>query len=323
MAGVTLQSTGSFLVHQIFEDLEELVVAAKQWNLDFRQLDRGPFRGELLQIGTPSLMFARAQFDRTLHQRGDAPRGFRTIAIPASTELLLDWRGYQVRSNDLLVFPKGRDLDSVSQPDFDMFVYSVPENRLASAGARLGVPDIVEHLDSVNFLKCCPCCLQQLRRTLDQLCRQLNARPTLFKNQAFIDELEDSFFTQLVRAIFPARQAIPASRLRDFGLQRAEAYLEKHAGDPPTVADLCAAAGVSERTLEYAFRERFGLTPKAYLRAYRLNRVRTDLLRADWLATTVAGIANRWGFWHIGQFARDYRMMFGENPSATLRRHPG
>ena len=33
---------------------------------------------------------------------------------------------------------------------------------------------------------------------------------------------------------------------------------------------------------------------------------------------SVADAANEWGFWHMGQFAKDYRRMFGELPSETL-----
>ena len=63
-----------------------------------------------------------------------------------------------------------------------------------------------------------------------------------------------------------------------------------------------------------AFREHFGVTPKTYLRAFRLNCVRKDLLVAA-PKTPIADVANRWGFWHIGQFASDYRRQFGELPS--------
>jgi AraC family ethanolamine operon transcriptional activator len=34
----------------------------------------------------------------------------------------------------------------------------------------------------------------------------------------------------------------------------------------------------------------------------------------------VVDVANRWGFWHMGQLAADYRRQFGELPSETLRR---
>ncbi|CAG9232914.1 hypothetical protein BVI1335_880001 [Burkholderia vietnamiensis] len=30
-------------------------------------------------------------------------------------------------------------------------------------------------------------------------------------------------------------------------------------------------------------------------------------------------VAAAWGFWHLSQFATDYRRMFGKRPSETLR----
>ena len=34
---------------------------------------------------------------------------------------------------------------------------------------------------------------------------------------------------------------------------------------------------------------------------------------------TVAMIANRWGFTHLGRFSTDYRAAYGTSPSRTLR----
>jgi transcriptional regulator GlxA family with amidase domain len=65
-----------------------------------------------------------------------------------------------------------------------------------------------------------------------------------------------------------------------------------------------------------AFRERFGIGPKAYLLRQRLSRVRAALVAAP-IDTVIADIANEHGFWHLGQFAKDYRTMFGELPSET------
>jgi AraC family ethanolamine operon transcriptional activator len=88
----------------------------------------------------------------------------------------------------------------------------------------------------------------------------------------------------------------------------------------PTVVDLCEALGISERTLRYAFQEYVGLSPVAYLRMCRLNKVRAVLAASDPAKTTVTQVAMRHGFLHLGRFSGDYRRMFGETPSATLGR---
>jgi AraC family ethanolamine operon transcriptional activator len=102
----------------------------------------------------------------------------------------------------------------------------------------------------------------------------------------------------------------------------AEDYALSHAGDHLHVTDLCRAAGVSERTLENAFKEVMGITPVAYLIRLRLHRVRKALLAASHGTTTVTAEALDWGFWHFGEFSRAYKECFGELPSDTLRRKP-
>ena len=102
----------------------------------------------------------------------------------------------------------------------------------------------------------------------------------------------------------------------------AEEYCLAHTDERIHVTDLCKAASVSERTLEYAFREITGLTPMAYLVRLRLHRVRQALLGADPDSTTVSVEALNWGFWHFGEFAGAYKECFGELPSETLRRNP-
>jgi AraC-like DNA-binding protein len=49
----------------------------------------------------------------------------------------------------------------------------------------------------------------------------------------------------------------------------------------------------------------------------RLNHVRRRLLSPEWKSRTISRIALDCGFWHLSQFAADYRRMFGETPSAT------
>jgi AraC family ethanolamine operon transcriptional activator len=100
----------------------------------------------------------------------------------------------------------------------------------------------------------------------------------------------------------------------------AEDYAMAYAGDGLYLTDLCEAAGVSQRSLEYAFKEVMGMTPMAYLTRVRLHRVRKALQAGTRSSTTVSAEALNMGFWHFGEFSRAYRDCFGELPSETLRR---
>jgi AraC family ethanolamine operon transcriptional activator len=110
-------------------------------------------------------------------------------------------------------------------------------------------------------------------------------------------------------------QTLVVKVAEDFALAQSDDHLY--------VSDLCRVTGVSERTLEYAFKEVMGLTPVTYLIRLRLHRVRRALLAATQGSTTVSTEALNWGFWHFGEFSRAYRDCFGELPSDTLRRKPG
>ena len=103
-------------------------------------------------------------------------------------------------------------------------------------------------------------------------------------------------------------------------LIRVKDYLMSLTIDPVSIKDLCQIAGVSERTLQYTFQEYYGLTPNAYLKARRLNAVHSELKRSDPQSSSVINIASESGFWHMGQFAADYKKMFGCRPSETLYR---
>jgi AraC family ethanolamine operon transcriptional activator len=89
--------------------------------------------------------------------------------------------------------------------------------------------------------------------------------------------------------------------------------------EPPSVASLAAALGVSGRTLHEAFREHLDTTPMAYLKALRLQAARHDLLRGG-EGKRVTDVALEWGFLHFGWFSHDYRRLFGETPCQTLKR---
>lgn len=107
-------------------------------------------------------------------------------------------------------------------------------------------------------------------------------------------------------------------RYRDI-VDRIEQLTIERAGEPIRIPDLCADAGIGEHALRDAFRAIYRCPPYRWLRTLRMKEARKVLLSPSSHAT-VTGIAMSFGFSELGRFSVEYRRMFGECPSITLRR---
>ncbi len=97
-----------------------------------------------------------------------------------------------------------------------------------------------------------------------------------------------------------------------------ESYMREHVDATLTLLDLSQVSGMRSRSLINAFEAVTGYSPMDYLKRIRLNGVRRMLQRQHRDAIRIIDVATDWGFWHMGHFTADYRMMFGETPSQTL-----
>ncbi|MGI5241851.1 AraC family transcriptional regulator [Dactylosporangium sp. CA-139066] len=130
----------------------------------------------------------------------------------------------------------------------------------------------------------------------------------------------------LLRALLLSQPHSYSALLRDelpmstpWHVRAAVRMLEDRPERNHTAASLARDVGVGARALQDGFRQYVHASPMQYLRGARLSRVRADLLATTPATATVADIAHRWGFAHLGRFAQYYRARYGESPSDTLR----
>jgi AraC-like DNA-binding protein len=102
-------------------------------------------------------------------------------------------------------------------------------------------------------------------------------------------------------------------------IRRAQDYLTVHADQPFSMQALSRESGLSERMLQYLFREVYDTSPQSWFQAMKLNEVRRELRRLGPGSGRVAEVAMQWGFMHLGRFSAAYHKLFGERPSDTLR----
>ncbi len=144
----------------------------------------------------------------------------------------------------------------------------------------------------------------------------------LFPNSASYLPFEEDLLGRLVDVVLTPHvlpRANSSSRRRR-GFDRALEFLRETDGASVSISELSEVAGVSIRTLEHAFREAFDLTARGSMRLRRFHKARCELMVADPHRTTVTEIACNARFYHVARFAVDYRRLFGEPPSQTLKR---
>ena len=310
-----------FFIHQKFNDFDELCCNMRNWNLDYRQLEAGHFSSELLMFGDNTTIIGREKLGRRLHQAGASPLGLITFGVLVNPKTHIRWRGYDVSGDMLCIFPQGGELNSITHDDFDVFPISISEVSFNETCELLELPDITTLINNSEVFRCNPKKISELRSWLLSVYHNLITDTAAFRNTRYLKQIEQGLVDRLVSILAEPHQPVSMKplRKRDKALLAAENHIAKSGSDQITIAELCSVANVSERTLEYAFREQYDLTPKSYTLIHRMNNARKQLRKSNPGKDTISEIARLHGFWHMGQFSADYKKIFAELPSETLK----
>jgi AraC-like DNA-binding protein len=163
--------------------------------------------------------------------------------------------------------------------------------------------------------------LLNLLKGTDSLAR---TAPDLFAQPEVAWAVEQAFMYAIIACMTDGdvNQRHAVNSYHQTVLARFEELLAARDNAPLHLAEVCAAIGAPERTLRACCEQHLGMGPIRYLRLRRMHLAHRALLEADATSATVTSIATDQGFWELGKFSVAYRSLFGESPSATLRRRP-
>jgi AraC-like DNA-binding protein len=150
--------------------------------------------------------------------------------------------------------------------------------------------------------------------------QQAPLRRSALLQSSTLDMLAAAALTVFPNTAMTAAQLPGPGRLAPAAVRRALAFIDEHADRSISAADIAAAAHVTVRAVQMAFRRHLDTTPSAYLRRVRLDHAHQQLCAASpGDGVTVTEIATRWGFASPSRFAASYRDAYGVLPSYTLR----
>jgi AraC-like DNA-binding protein len=228
-------------------------------------------------------------------------------------------RQFNISRSESVVVPSGVEMTHEYEAGFQSFIFRANVQALqAKLSAALGMP-VTRNIEFASRQNFGDPAIERLRRLLEFMVSELDRDEDKLSAAALV-EFEQMLLIAFLTAnphnyshMLEREQPGPAP----WQVRRVEEYISANWNRPITVEALASAAGASTRSVFKAFKDARNCSPMAFVKSIRLQRAR-EMLQKPENTTTVVSTAFACGFLNPGHFARDYRLAFGELPSATL-----
>lgn len=309
-------SAGRIETHDLIEHQE----AADLWDVFFRQVSPGPFHGQVEYVQLNGIIFYRESWNLKVVANGETPKGYFMFGGSVSPERTVDWCGNMATREHLAFGRPSSEMEILFPLETHHVALLVPHHLMLHYFGEEFLADLLS--SQLHHLTCNQQHGCNLVTRLDRMVNKYLANVELLADAReckaaelhIINDLAESFIdfdTQAHQTTTPSqRRKVLHHAIR----------MSKNIRGPITIPEYAATTGMSQRTLELAFQESLGITPRQFLRIHLLNCIRRELLKGDAESTTITEIATHWNFTELGRFAVNYKQLFGESPSMTLGR---
>ena len=305
------------------DDADCLARSISGWSQEYEQLKAGRFHGALSELCFGETQLFLEQTSHALRQMCTVPSEHVWFGLPMGETRSVRINGVPVHSGRIALHRGGTRFELVTPDELQFWGIVVKEDVLMACARQFECEDWFSKALERPVLGVS----EAKKQTVQQICSTILLRPRQAKTSTVSAPLRRSLSDNTLSALFSLFQdSVPVSEDRNSGQQRhhlverADAYVRVHSDRLVTVSELCSALSISRRALQIGFQDVLGISPHAYIRAVSLNGVRSHLNNASSPYVSVQDAAAAYGFWHMSQFALDYRQLFGERPSETIKR---
>lgn len=314
-------NNSGFFFERSAHEVDEQAALLTGWDQSYAQMSSGTFTGTLAQARLEDTGLFVEFTARRLCQSGSLPADRIAIGVPMAMSGVSVFCGAKSHAAAVHVFSGRQGFEFYSPERLVMAGFVVPREALSGMLSPDEDELVTPALNHAHLMTIPNVRIEAMRAFAAQVFDALRESPGLLDEPAARQSLASAVQSNLATMIVGdgghgARQQLDPSR-RWHVIAAAREILTSRPHQPVAVGELCRRLNLSRRSLQYCFEEELGLSPVVFLRALRLNGVRRALRSAD----SVTDAATQWGFWHFGHFSNDYKELFGELPSQTLRRH--
>jgi len=290
--------------------LNELNGSLFDWELETRQLQSGILKGVVDFRNTKELSIMSTSFSHRIEQMGNAPKDYYTFSITADTISSFKWRGYDIKPNNVMMFPLSGELNAITQADFNVYLISVRTDFLEDLIAINNLNKIKDRLDKFELFEADPNTLALIRHYAQGFLHAPNV--TYLKYQIPI---------LLLKSIAYSKNITPNNKntVKDYSINSFLDYFKSTDFANVNIKNFCSETRIAQRTLEYAFIEKYNMTPKAYVNNVRLNQAFKEIIINRYKNVLIKDIAYDCDFNHMGQFSKDFYKLFQIKPTQLFQ----
>ncbi len=285
---------------------------------EFIPTGRGRFRAEITQVGIGGLLVHQLHFALAQVSIVAIKPGYRSIEFLTRPGSPFLHGGREVSPSDIVVI--GSDAaHQRSGPALHYGTISLAIDVLVAAVQTMIDRELSQEPQIVRPHFALAAQLLSLHKNIVLLARN---NPDVLEFPQVVRALESELIHVVARCLAEGvrMESTTGSRRHDAIVVAFEDFLAANLHRPLYLVEVCAALGVAERTLRASCQEHLGMGPVRYLALRRMHLVRRILLASDPTKTTVTQVITDHGFWELGRFSVAYKLLFGEPPTATLRR---
>ena len=307
----------------VASDADDQAIGLTGWSQLYDQLAPGRFAGSIREFWVNGLQVFHESTSHTLRQSCVVDSESWWFGIPLALPGTCRLGSSAIEEGSIAVRPGNTQFELLTPSSFEILGIVVPHKELERHIYALNRSHTLPRAMQNGLLKIGAGRYMRLQSLIQQVLEETAYSPEVAANPAAREGIRVSVMDALTEACSSHESTgrAPDRQLNHYKIVReVRNYLLERQEETVTVVDLCQAFDVSRRTLQYAFQHVMGMNPNAYLRAIRLNGVRRSLRDPMSGVNSVQQAAADWGFWHLSQFARDYRSLFGELPSERLKR---
>ncbi len=296
-------------------NIEEMEFYARAWNLERIQMQKGLFYGSMIAIHTPRIQLMRSPYSHGVLLQGDFPKGTILIAAVA-TKASVSFQNKLADKHEIKILQSGDEIDFLSTGESETFTLAVEQEFFYETYYAYFGYEFRKQKNKNIYVN--PDLFFYFIRGIEEWITFLMQDHTRLKIETSYEEIEP----EILRHVFSCIYAENTKKMRSkFPIHNIRDILHQSVEEQISIVKLIKELDVSERLVYHAFKENYGITPRAYHSYLRLHKIKQELLFANPKTDHVAEIASKYNIFNMSAFSNSYKKMFGELPSKTLHKH--